>query len=103
MLICMFYYGIASCFPQGHEREGGGVVSRVRRQGVGASLRRAQLRRMQGLLQAQCAAQPGVRVQGAGALRGGRGARRNQCQACRLKKCLAVCMRKEGELLYCLF
>ncbi|GBO30504.1 Nuclear receptor subfamily 2 group C member 2 [Araneus ventricosus] len=24
-------------------------------------------------------------------------ARRNQCQACRLKKCLAVCMRKEGE------
>ncbi|GIY64500.1 hypothetical protein CDAR_477081 [Caerostris darwini] len=58
--------------PQGHEREGGGVVSRVRRQGVGASLRRAQLRRVQGLLQAQRASQPGVRVQGAGALRGGR-------------------------------
>ncbi|GFQ66300.1 nuclear receptor subfamily 2 group E member 1 [Trichonephila clavata] len=27
-------------------------------------------------------------------------ARRNQCQACRLKKCLAVCMRKEGEKKY---
>ncbi|GFV02443.1 hypothetical protein TNCV_1023711 [Trichonephila clavipes] len=60
---------------KGHEHgvgQAGGTVPCLRRQGVGSTLRRAQLRRLSRFLQTQHPSQPGVRLQGARQMRRGR-------------------------------